>query len=149
MYSDTNKEISVTSSRGSWTINWGAVFAGLVFIYASSWLLFTLSSAIGLSIVEIPNPHDTNIKSESLAISIALYAWVIGTIVITYFLGGWLAGRLSGNVDPLAVSLHGLVVWSCTIIIAALLGAMGVNSVLSSAASADFFNFEAHSVTMQ
>ena len=122
MYSDTNKEISLTSSRNVWTINWGAVFAGLVFIYAVSWLLFTLSSAIGLSIVEIPNPHDTSIKSESLALSIALYAWIIGTIVITYFLGGCLVGRLSGNVDPIAVSLHGLVVWSCTIIIAVLLG---------------------------
>ena len=136
MYSDTRKEISVATPRGFWQINWGAVFASLVFIYAVSWLLFTFSSAIGLSIVEIPNPHDTNIKSESLAVSIALYAWIIGTIGVTYFLGGWLAGELSGSTNEIVASLHGVVVWSCTIVIAVLLGAMGVNSLFSSAADA-------------
>jgi|GEM_PF-1673500 len=136
MYSDTNKEISVTTTRGFWEINWGAVFAGLVFIYALSWLLFTLSSAIGLSIIEIPNPHDTNIESESLVVNIALYAWIIVTIGITYFLGGWLAGELSGSTNEIAVLLHAVVVWSCTIVIAVLLATIGVNSLFSSAASA-------------
>ncbi len=136
MYSDTQKIPATSSFPGPWTINWAAIFASLVFIYALSWLLFTLSSAIGLSIVDIPNPHDDYVKSESLTISITLYAWLIGTILITYFAGGWLVGRFSGNTDQRIVSLHGLVVWSCTIIIAVILGAMGVNSVLSSAAGA-------------
>jgi len=107
-----------------------------IFIYAVSWLLFTFSSAIGLSVVEIPNPHDTNIKSESLGVGIALYAWIIGTIGITYFLGGWLAGELSGGTNETAVSLHAVVVWSCTIVIAVLLAAMGVNSLFSSVTNA-------------
>lgn len=137
MYSSTNNEIPMsTTTYTGWTINWGAIFASLVFIYALSWLLFTLSSAIGLSIVEIPNPHDTDVKSESLTLSIALYAWLIGTILITYFCGGLLVGKLSGNADQGTLMLHGLVMWSCTILIAILLGAMGVNSLLSSAASA-------------
>lgn len=137
MYSSTNNEIPMsTTTYTGWTINWGAIFASLVFIYALSWLLFTLSSAIGLSIVEIPNPHDTDVKSESLTLSIALYAWLIGTILVTYFCGGLLVGKLSGNADQGTLMLHGLVMWSCTILIAILLGAMGVNSLLSSAASA-------------
>ncbi len=136
MYSDTQKIPVASSFPGNLTINWAAISASLVFIYALSWLLFTLSSAIGLSIVEIPSLHDNNVKSESLTISITLYAWLIGTILITYFAGGWLVGRFSGNTDQKVVSLHGLVVWSCTIIIAVILGAMGVNSVLSSAAGA-------------
>ena len=137
MYSSTNNEIPIpTTTYTGWSINWGAIFASLVFIYALSWLLFTLSSAIGLSIVEIPNPHDTDVKSESLTLSIALYAWLIGTILITYFCGGLLVGKLSGNADQSTLMLHGLVMWSCTILIAILLGAMGVNSLLSSAASA-------------
>ncbi len=134
MHSFTNIDNSEKSVPG--TINWGAIFASLVFMYALSWLFFTLSSAIGLSIVEIPNPHDTNIKSEPLTLSIALYAWLIGTIVLTYFLGGWLAGRLSGNTDQTVLSLHGLVVWAFTIIVAAVLGTIGINSLLSSAAGA-------------
>ncbi|SOD22370.1 hypothetical protein [Nitrosomonas ureae] len=137
MYSSTNNEIPIPiTTYTGWSINWGAIFATLVFIYALSWLLFTLSSAIGLSIVEIPNPHDTDVKSESLTLSIALYAWLIGTILITYFCGGLLVGKLSGNADQGTLMLHGLVMWSCTILIAILLGAMGVNSLLSSAASA-------------
>lgn len=137
MYSSTNNEIPIpTTTYTGWSINWGAIFASLVFIYALSWLLFTLSSAIGLSIVEIPNPHDTDVKSESLTLSITLYAWLIGTILITYFCGGLLVGKLSGNADQGTLMLHGLVMWSCTILIAILLGAMGVNSFLSSAASA-------------
>ena len=70
MYSNTNQDVSVNSNSNIWTINWGAIFASLVFIYALSWLLFTLSSAIGLSIIEIPNPHDTDVKSGSLTFSI-------------------------------------------------------------------------------
>jgi hypothetical protein len=135
MNSDTQK-IPVASLPANWTINWGAIFASLVFIYALSWLLFTLSSAIGLSVVEIPNPNEPHIKSEPLTISVTLYAWLIGTILITYFAGGWLVGRFSGNIDKRIVSLHGLVVWSCTIIIAVILAAVGVNSLLSSAAGA-------------
>ncbi len=110
MNSDTQK-IPVAPLPANWTINWGAIFASLVFIYALSWLLFTLSSAIGLSIVEVPNPNDTHIKSESLTISLTLYAWLIGTVLITYFAGGWLVGRFSGNIDKRIVSLHGVVVW--------------------------------------
>jgi len=36
MYSDTNKEISVTTTPSFLAINWGAVFASLVFIYVGA-----------------------------------------------------------------------------------------------------------------
>ncbi|WP_139225238.1 hypothetical protein [Nitrosomonas sp. Nm34] len=57
-------------------------------------------------------------------------AWVV------YLLGGILAGKLSGNIDQRAATLHGVVVWSITIVIAVVLASMGVNSLLSSAAGA-------------
>ncbi|WP_144412885.1 MULTISPECIES: hypothetical protein [Nitrosomonas] len=57
-------------------------------------------------------------------------AWVV------YLLGGILAGKLSGHIDQRAATLHGVVVWSITIVIAVILASMGVNSLLSSAAGA-------------
>ncbi|UVS63065.1 MULTISPECIES: hypothetical protein [Nitrosomonas] len=126
----------LSSQTDWWTINWGAVFASLVFIYALSWLIFTLSAAIGFSIVEVPEIKHIDTKSETLTVSIALYGWYILTAWVVYLLGGILAGKLSGHIDQRAATLHGVVVWSITIVIAVILASMGVNSLLSSAAGA-------------
>ncbi|AKH38844.1 MULTISPECIES: hypothetical protein [Nitrosomonas] len=133
---NTQRDVVLSSQTGWWTINWGAVFASLVFIYALSWLIFTLSSAIGFSLIEVPDIKHIDTESEGLTVSFALYAWFIVTAFITYFLGGILAGKLSGNIDHRAATLHGVVVWSCTIIITVTLASMGVTNLLSSAAGA-------------
>ncbi|SFN23389.1 hypothetical protein [Nitrosomonas communis] len=136
MSTHTQRNVVLSSRTDWWTINWSAVFASLVFIYALSWLIFTLSAAIGFSIVEVPDIKDIDTKSEGLTISFALYGWYIVTAFIVYFLGGILAGKLSGNTDRRAATLHGVVVWSITIIIAVILASMGVSGLLSSAAGA-------------
>jgi len=136
MHANTQRNVVLSSQTDWWPINWGAIFASLVFIYALSWLIFTFSSAIGFSVMEVPDIEDMDTKSETLTVSFTLYAWFIVTAFITYFMGGILVGKLSGNVDPRAATMHGVVVWSCTIVIAIILTAMGVNSLLSSAAGA-------------
>jgi hypothetical protein len=136
MSTHTQRNVVLSSQTDWWTINWGAVFASLVFIYALSWLIFTLSAAIGFSIVEVPEIKHIDTKSETLTVSIALYGWYILTAWVVYLLGGILAGKLSGNIDHRAATLHGVVVWSITIVIAVILASMGVNSLLSSAAGA-------------
>ncbi|SDX15676.1 hypothetical protein SAMN05421882_10738 [Nitrosomonas communis] len=136
MSTHTQRNVVLSSHTDWWTINWGAVFASLVFIYALSWLIFTLSAAIGFSIVEVPDIRDIDTKSEGLTVSFTLYGWYIVTAFIVYFLGGILAGKLSGHTDHRAATLHGVVVWSITIVIAVILASMGVSSLLSSAAGA-------------
>ncbi|SFN04670.1 hypothetical protein [Nitrosomonas communis] len=136
MSTHTQRNVVLSSQTDWWTINWGAVFASLVFIYALSWLIFTFSAAIGFSIIEVPEIKHIDTKSETLTVSFALYGWYILTAFITYVLGGILAGKLSGNTDHRSATLHGVVVWSITIVIAVILAAMGVNNLLSSAAGA-------------
>ena len=121
MNTTAQRNVVVSSHTDWWTINWGAVFASLVFIYALSWLIFTFSSAIGFSIIEVPEIKDIDTKSEALTVSFALYGWYIVTAFIVYLLGGMLVGQLSGNTDHRAATLHGVVVWSITIVIAVIL----------------------------
>lgn len=133
----TNKEsLQVSYSQPGYTINWGAIFAGLVFIVALGWLTFTLSSAIGLSIFDIDSIQPDNFEIKAESIGITAIAWVIVTAIVTYFLGGFLAGKVSGRTDKPTGTLHGLVLWSCTIILGMVLAAIGVSGIVNTAAGA-------------
>ena len=133
---NTSARNMAVSSQSDWTINWGAIFASLVFIYALSWLFFTLTSAIGLNIIEVPDLKNIDTESEGVTITSTMYVWYIVTVFLAYFIGAMLVGKLSNNVDQRAATMHGIVVWSCTIVIAVILTAMGVNNLLGSAAGA-------------
>lgn len=118
------------------SINWGAIFAGLVLILAAGWLLFALSSAIGMSIVDIDQLQSRDLKGNTQTIGIAAAVWMIITAIITYFLGGYLSGAVSGRLSRPAGTLHGVVLWSCTIVIGMILGVLGVGSIVTTATGA-------------
>ncbi|MCE7915313.1 MAG: hypothetical protein DYH15_11710 [Nitrosomonas sp. PRO4] len=131
------------------TINWGAILSGLVFILALGWLLFTLGSAIGLSIAEIHTLQD-DISSKTTALGTAATVWMLATIVATYFLGGFLSGKVSGRSDKQTGLLHGVVLWSCTIIIGIIFSAIGVTGIMNAATGAakSVTSTGAHAVSM-
>lgn len=133
----TNKEsLQLSYSQPGYTINWGAILAGLVFILALGWLMFTLSSAIGLSIVDIENIQANNVETKAKSLGMATIVWVFITAIVTYFLGGFLSGKVSGRSDKPTGTLHGLVLWSCTIILGIILGALGVSGIINTATGA-------------
>lgn len=93
--------------------SWGAVIAG-VFAAMAMQLLFTaLGSAIGLSAAYAALNHD----GEGEAFGWGVGLWWLLTGVVSLFIGGWVAGRLSGVIRARDGMLHGFVMWGVTAMI--------------------------------
>lgn len=117
-------------------IHWSAVTAGLVFTFAVSWLLFMLGSAIGLSIFEFFNPYDPEFKPEAATLNTMVIIWVFLSSIIGFYLGGLLAGRLTGIADRAVGLLHGIAVWASAVVVSVILGSFGVNGIVNSSLNA-------------
>ncbi|HEX2140365.1 MAG TPA: hypothetical protein VHG33_11710 [Woeseiaceae bacterium] len=105
-------------------ISWGAIFAGLVFILAATWLMFLLGSAIGISIADA-----SDAAAMGQGMGIGAIVWLLLTALLAYFLGGLLTGRLSGKPERSAGMLHGITLWSVATVLMLVLGAWGVRGL--------------------
>ncbi len=114
-------------------ISWGAVVAGLIFTFALSWVLFTLGSAVGLSLMDF---ESYEAEPDKMTLGIGALVWIFITTLIAFFLGGLLAGRLAGKPDQAIGMLHGVSVWASTVVLSLLLGSIGVAGIASSAMNA-------------
>lgn len=94
-------------------ISWGAVIAGVVISMITQFLLSMLGLGIGVSTIE-PASGDSPAAS-TFSISAAIWWTVSG--IISAFVGGWVAGRLSGAPSTSSAALHGLVTWATTTLI--------------------------------
>lgn len=120
--------IQPTIARHFHIINWSAVFAGVIFALASAWIMYLLGGALGLAIID---PNDQNIAT-GLGVGSAI--WILLTWLVTLFVGGLIAGRLSGKTDPATGFFHGMTVWSICIVLTILTGAIGVNKMMETSA---------------
>ena len=111
-------------------ISWGAIFAGVVFVLAISWLLYLLGAALGLTVV---NPAEVPEAGEKLGRGAAI--WILITSLIAFFLGGLFAARVAGIIDKTEAMLHGLAVWGVSTLLALLLGVAGVSTLLQAGQS--------------
>src|SRR3569623_1934867 len=106
-------------------ISWGAIIAGLFFVITASWLLFLLGSAIGVSIADA---SDMEAIGKGFGLGAAI--WIVLSGIISFFLGGWVAARLSGRPDDNDGVLHGLTMWSVATVVMLVLGSWGIGSVI-------------------
>ena len=111
-------------------ISWGAIFAGVVFVLAISWLLYLLGAALGLTVV---GPAEVPEAGEKLGWSAAI--WILFTSLIAFFLEGLFAARIAGIIDKTEGMLHGLAVWGLSTLLALLLGVAGVSTLLQTGQS--------------
>ncbi len=109
-------------------ISWGAIFAGMVFVIAASWLMVLLGSAIGVSIADFGNVTSNEDFAEGLGIGAIL--WLMFSALVVFFLSGLLAGRLSGKPDHTVGMLHGLTLWSLGTAMMIVFGAWGVGGLI-------------------
>lgn len=84
-------------------------------------LLQLFGSGIALSVL------DGSDITRMHVIGIGSSAWSVIALVLSLFLGGMLAGKLSGHHERRVVSLHGLLVWA----IAGIIGVISVTSSIS------------------
>ena len=119
------EEVAIAEVRRQPLISWGAVFAGMVFVLALSWLLFLLGSALGLSLLDA-----TDAGAPGKTFGIGAVIWLVLTAVVVYFLGGLLAARLAGQPDRGAGLLHGVTLWSLATTVLLVLGYWGVSGLV-------------------
>lgn len=95
--------------------SWGAVFAGVVTAIGVQLLLSLLGAAIGFTTLYAAT-DDGDVSGRGMAIGAGI--WWLLTSIISLFIGGWVAGRLSGVLRPRDAGLHGVVVWGLTALFA-------------------------------
>lgn len=71
-----------------------------------------------------------------MSLNITLILWVFFSSLIAFYLGGLLAGRLTGIPDRAVGMLHRIAVWSSAVVVSVLLGTLGVGGVINSAMNA-------------
>ena len=107
-------------------IQWGSVVGGAIAAAAISFVLFAFGSGIGLSVSSTsPTWRDT-----STALTVVSGAYLIFMALVSFGLGGYVAGRMRPRVTGTSSvkeiefrdGMHGLFVWALAIVIGAFLG---------------------------
>jgi hypothetical protein len=111
------------------TLCWGAILAGVVTVLGIHLLLLGLGAGIGLATF---TPLTDQNPGENFAMGAAI-AWTLCALFALYT-GGWVAGCYSAG--PKSGCLHGLVVWSVTMVISFMLVSTGGGLALGGAVKA-------------
>jgi hypothetical protein len=133
-----------TAARGApaavpgWTyLDWAAIFGGALVATATSMLLLTFGSALGLSMVSVEPAEGASLRWLSIAAGI----WFIWVVLSSVGVGAYLAGRLrhpTGDATSDEVELRdgtqGLVVWALAVVIGTFIAASGASAITSAAA---------------
>jgi hypothetical protein len=121
-------------------LQWTPVFAGALVASAVSLVLIAFGTAIGLGIVSSsPTWRDT-----SPALTMVSGLFLLLAALVSFGLGGYVAGRLRERWDPSARSdvvefrdgTHGVVAWALAVVITGLVAAVSVASLASRTAPA-------------
>jgi hypothetical protein len=122
----------VTHTRGFMRthISWGAVFAGLALTLVMQIALYLLGISIGALTI---NPLTEQDPAEGLGT--ALVIWNVTSTLIALFVGGWVAAYLTGDSSQKSGVVHGLVVWSVSVIASLLLVTTTVGGFVSGTAN--------------
>ncbi len=108
-------------------ISWGAIFAGTICALAVSWLMNFFGITLGFTIADA-----TDGESVGEGLAWTTVGWIIISMLVSYFVGGWIAARLAGRPDDTAGMLHGMTVWSLGTIATLVMVSMGVSNLIYS-----------------
>lgn len=133
----TDNYTSTASTAANFTtpvghrISWGAIFAGVSLLFALSWLLLLLGTAIGVGIADA-----TDLSAIGDGLGIGAILWILVSTIFSAFAGGMLAAKLAGTVDDRIGALHGLTVWSVGMLLIVVMGAAGIGGVVNAVSGA-------------
>lgn len=129
---------SSARTEGSY-VDWASIAAGAVSASAISGLLLTFGSGVGLSLVS-PETGDRN--PSVMTIGILTAAWTILVQLMSYGIGGYLAGRMRRpwadavpDEQAFRDGVHGLLVWALGVILTAVVVASSAGQAVSTASS--------------
>ena len=120
-------------------VSWAAVFAGAVIAAALSLALF--AGGTGLGFLSVSPWGDEGMSAPAVGISII--AWMLFTQIVSYGIGGYVAGRLRTKwVDVHSDEIyfrdtaHGFLVWALSAVVSAALLGSAIATLASGAAKA-------------
>lgn len=93
-----------TESRLFTLTSWGAIFAGAFVALVVEATLTLLGYAVGAF-------QPVTAQAPLGAVSVGIEIWLIVSTFISFFIGGWVAGRLSGYANTRIGAMHGIVSW--------------------------------------
>lgn len=125
-------------------MSWSAIIAGTLTALVCQLVLNLLGLGIGLSTV---NASGTG--ADAKAFSIGAGVWVVLTAIMTYAIGGFVAGRLAGKPLRSTAGYHGLVTWALTTVVVIFLLTSAIGSIVGGTLSAvtGAFGGAGHAVT--
>jgi hypothetical protein len=109
------------------SISWSAIFAGVVVGLVTQLLLTMLGAGIGLAAV-----GSTNTPSAE-GVSVVSGVWFIASGLISSFVGGYVAARMSGRSLATTGAMHGLTTWAFTTLLVLYLLTTSVGGIIGGA----------------
>lgn len=107
-------------------VSWGGIFGGVLIAVGTLLLLSTLGLAIGISAV---NPGETAAGTVGTGSAI----WASLTLLVSLFIGGMAATRMSMVWEPTTATYQGALVWVLSMILVLYLAASGIGAVAGAA----------------
>jgi hypothetical protein len=104
-------------------VRWGPIIAGVLVSLATQLILSALGAAIGLSGLANSGAPRTNAGDVGTGIGI----WSIISLLISLFVGSWVASRASGPMNRNTAMLNGAILWATTLALGSWLLASGVS----------------------
>lgn len=112
-------------------ISWGAIISGVVVAMILQVAMNMLGLSIGAAAID---PGDPNAVAPTFGTATVL--WMAASILISLFVGGAVAGYMSGRVGRNEGLWHGLTVWAVTTILALWMLTSAAGSVLNGVTNA-------------
>ena len=109
-------------------VSWGALFAGFFFGFGVWMLLLALGAGIGFAAFD---PRDLQ-HWQGLGIGFGIWGVIAG--IVSMFLAGWLAARMSRTETRLGGMLHGAALWGFMLVAGLWIATMAIAGTASKAA---------------
>lgn len=112
-------------------VRWGPIISGLVIALATQLVLSALGAAVGATAVSGSGAPRTDAGGAASAVGI----WATISLLISLFLGAWVAARACGPMNRNTAMLNGAILWATTLALGSWLLASGVSGAFGIAAS--------------
>ncbi|TCM45531.1 hypothetical protein C8J36_12110 [Rhizobium sp. PP-F2F-G48] len=126
---DTVRDVDPGLTAGLHKVSWGAVFAGVAIALAVQFLLNLLGVGIGAAVLD-PATSD---NPAAGTFSIAGGIWFVVAGIVSAFVGGYVASRLSGRPSNSTGGYHGLTSWAVTTLVVLYLLTTSVGAIIGGA----------------
>lgn len=118
----------LTQATVSRRLSWGAILAGVVVSVCVQTMLTVLGVAVGAATVDAA-------RAAASTMGIGAGIWLAVSGIISFYCGGWSAGRLAGIPRAVESTMHGFLAWCLTLVLGMVLFTSAVTGILGAASN--------------